>query len=213
MLAKQQVTHPNTMLSSFCTRFENQDLLFEPTRFSLLTSTSNYFKGNLYESTSRLQHQCARCTDSESGVCGHRVLLATQSCPRWAIPTGHGDEVIPPGSFPIYHVADAHRDPEVWTEPDKWNPARYLPDHADDKKKSRIYQDWGLGRHPYQGMRFAKLEVNIVTASFVAAIDFEGGLEDEQGVKLSEMENGDIDDIANNVPKKPYFLRFKKRAE
>ncbi|KAL1608936.1 hypothetical protein SLS59_002128 [Nothophoma quercina] len=130
-----------------------------------------------------------------------------------AIPTGHGDEVIPPGSFPIYHVADAHRDPEVWTEPDKWNPARYMPDHADDKKKSRIYQGWGLGRHPCQGMRFAKLEVNIVTAFFVAAIDFEGGLEDEQGVKLSEMENGNIDDIANNVPKKPYFVRFKKRAE
>jgi len=57
-----------------------------------------------------------------------------------SIPTGHGNEVIPPGSFPIYHVADAHRDPEVWAEPDKWDAARYLPNHAEDRIKPRIYQ-------------------------------------------------------------------------
>jgi cytochrome P450 len=129
------------------------------------------------------------------------------------IPTGHGNEVIPPGSFPIYHVADAHRDPEVWAEPNKWDPARYLPDRAEDKIKPRIYQGWGVGRHPCQGMRFAKLEVNIITAFFVAALDFAGGLEDENGLKLDEMENGNINDIANNIPKKPFFLRFTRRND
>ncbi|KAF9695214.1 hypothetical protein EKO04_006984 [Ascochyta lentis] len=128
-----------------------------------------------------------------------------------AIPTGHGNEVIPPASFPIYHVADAHRDPEVWAQPDKWDPARYLPDRAEDGKKSRIYLGWGTGRHPCQGMRFAKLEANIITAYFVAAFDFAGGLEDESGKRLAEMDNGNINDIANNVPKKQYFLRFTRR--
>lgn len=136
-----------------------------------------------------------------------RKNLSTHS-----IPTGHGNEVIPPGSFPIYHVADAHRDPEVWANPDKWDPARYLPDRAEDKLKPRIYQGWGVGRHPCQGMRFAKLEVNIITAFFVAALDFAGGLEDEKGLKLLEMDNGNVNDIANNVPKKPYFLRFTRRT-
>jgi cytochrome P450 len=129
-----------------------------------------------------------------------------------SIPTGHGDEIIPPGSFPIYHVADAHRDSEVWADPDKWDPARYLPERAEDKKKPRIYQGWGVGRHPCQGMRFAKLEVSIITAFFVAALDFGGGLEDENGVSLGEMENGNIDDIANNVPRKPFYIRFTKKC-
>jgi hypothetical protein len=129
-----------------------------------------------------------------------------------SIPTGHGEEIIPPRSFPIYQVADAHRDPEVWADPDKWDPAQYLPERAEDKKKHRIYQGWGVGRHPCQGMRFAKLEVSIITAFFVAALDFGGGLEDENGVSLEEMENGNIDDIANNVPKKPFYIRFTKKC-
>lgn len=130
-----------------------------------------------------------------------------------AIPTGRGAEVIPPGSFPIYHVADAHRDPAVWAEPDTWDPARYLPDRTEDRRKPRIYQGWGVGRHPCQGMRFAKLEVNIITAFFVAALDFEGGLLDGSGEALVEMENGDVDAIANNVPKKPFFIRFRRRDD
>lgn len=115
--------------------------------------------------------------------------------------SGHANEVIPPGSFPIYHVADAHRDPEVWAEPDKWNPARYLAECAEDKIETRIYQGWGVGRHPCQGIRFAKLEVNIITALFVAALDFAGGLEDESGSRRDGMGNGDVNYIANNVPR------------
>jgi hypothetical protein len=56
------------------------------------------------------------------------------------------------------------------------------------------------------------LEVSIITAFFVAALDFGGGLEDENGVSLEEMENGNIDDIANNVPKKPFYIRFTKKC-
>jgi len=62
-------------------------------------------------------------------------------------------------------------------------------------------------------MRFAKLEVNIITAFFVAALDFAGGLEDETGSRLYEKENGNVNDIANNVPKKPYHLRFMRRGD
>lgn len=58
-------------------------------------------------------------------------------------------------------------------------------------------------------MRFAKLEQNIITAYFVTAFDFH--LEDEQGTRLMEMEHGDIDAIANHVPKKPYFLKLTRR--
>lgn len=55
------------------------------------------------------------------------------------IPTGHGDEVIPPGAFATYHYGDIHLDPAVYEEPEKWDPARYLPDRGEDKKKPLSY--------------------------------------------------------------------------
>ena len=64
------------------------------------------------------------------------------------IPTGHGDEVIPPGAFVTYHLGDIHLDPAVYKEPEKWDPARYLPDRGEDKKKLLSYLGWGVGRHP-----------------------------------------------------------------
>ena len=64
------------------------------------------------------------------------------------IPTGHGDEMIPPGSFPVYHVTDVHMDPEVYSEPEKWDPSRYTAERAEDKKTTHAYLGWGSGRHP-----------------------------------------------------------------
>lgn len=126
------------------------------------------------------------------------------------IPTGHGAEVVPPGSFPIYPIADAHMDPDIYAEPSAWDPTRYLPERAEDKKRPHAYLGWGAGRHPCQGMRFAKLEQSIITAYFVAAFDFQ--LEDEHGVALTKMEHGDVQAFANSEPKKPYFLRTRRLA-
>jgi cytochrome P450 len=64
------------------------------------------------------------------------------------IPTGVGNEVIPPGAFVTYHTDDIHLDPTVYKDPEKWDPARYLPDRAEDKKKPLSYLGWGAGRHP-----------------------------------------------------------------
>lgn len=66
-----------------------------------------------------------------------------------AIPTGHGNEVIPPGAFVTYATGDIHLDPEVYRDPHKWDPSRYLPDRAEDKKKDILpFIGWGVGRHP-----------------------------------------------------------------
>lgn len=75
-----------------------------------------------------------------------------------SIPTGKGDEVIPPGAFVTYAIADAHLDPEIYTEPKKWDPARLLPDRAEDKKKTHAYLGWGVGRHPCLGMKVSSDE-------------------------------------------------------
>ncbi|KAI4945100.1 hypothetical protein J4E91_008077 [Alternaria rosae] len=101
-----------------------------------------------------------------------------------SIHTGNGDEVIPSGAFVTYAPGDIHYDPEIYPDPQKWDPARYLPERAEDKKKAaRGFVGWGSGRHPCLGMRFAKLEQKIITAYFIATFDFK--LEDESGNVLS----------------------------
>lgn len=48
----------------------------------------------------------------------------------------------------IYHVDDVHFDPTIYTEPNKWDPSRFLPNRAEDRKKPISYIGWGAGRHP-----------------------------------------------------------------
>jgi cytochrome P450 len=123
-----------------------------------------------------------------------------------AIPTGNGDEVIPPGAFVTYATGDIHYNPEVYTDPHKWDPARYLPERAEDKKNATHgFLGWGSGRHPCLGMRFAKLEQNIITAYFVATFDFK--LEDERGNELSAAPLIDHNGHSAMKPAKRQFLR------
>ena len=64
------------------------------------------------------------------------------------IPIDVGDEVIPNGAFVAYHLGDIHLDPTIYKDPEEWDPSRYLPDRAEDKKKPLSWLGWGAGRHP-----------------------------------------------------------------
>lgn len=64
-----------------------------------------------------------------------------------------GDEVIPNGAFVAYHIADVHMNPEIYPEPEKWDPERYLPERAEDKKRTYGFLGWGAARHPCLGMK------------------------------------------------------------
>lgn len=47
-----------------------------------------------------------------------------------------------------YHLADLHMDPEIYPNPEQWDPARYLPDAPPVESLA-----WGAGRHKCVGMR------------------------------------------------------------
>ena len=79
-----------------------------------------------------------------------------------------GREVIPTDAYVTYAVGDIHYNPEIYSQPDEWDPSRYLPERQEDKKKQYGWIGWGVSRHPCLGMRFAKLENNIITAFFLA---------------------------------------------
>ncbi|KAL7928714.1 cytochrome P450 [Trichoderma chlorosporum] len=88
------------------------------------------------------------------------------------ITIGDTGVVVPKDAFAVYHVSDIHMDEAIYKEPLKWDPSRYLPDREEDKKGQHGYIGWGTGLHPCLGMRIAKLELFVSTASFFATFDF-----------------------------------------
>ena len=123
-----------------------------------------------------------------------------------------GESIVPAGSCVMYHMGDIHQDPEVYPEPLRWDPGRYLPERAEDKKKPYGYLGWGLGRHPCPGQRFARLESNMITAFFLAYFDFEYADKDgnTEGVKPPPMY---LNGHTAHKPAVPTFLKFKRRVE
>ncbi|XPS91751.1 Sterol 14-alpha-demethylase [Ascochyta lentis] len=128
-----------------------------------------------------------------------------------SLPTGNGMEVIPPNAVVTYATADVHQDPSIYPNPDTWDPARYLPGREEDKKVPHAWLGWGVGRHPCAGMRFAKLEQNIITAYFLASFDF--SLADESGKTLSVPPKVDQNGHSASKPKDPPYLRVSTREK
>jgi len=50
------------------------------------------------------------------------------------------------GDFLTYQVADAHMDPNIYTEPTKFDPSRYLEGREEDRKETFAYIGWGVGK-------------------------------------------------------------------
>jgi hypothetical protein len=61
------------------------------------------------------------------------------------------------------------------------------------------------------GMRFAKLEQNIITAYFMAAFEFE--LTDKDGRSVAEAPKPDINEFSAHKPKNRVYLKYWPRDE
>lgn len=99
--------------------------------------------------------------------------------------------------------------PDIYSEPLRWDPGRYLPDRAEDKKHPMGYVGWGTGRHPCLGMRFAKLEMGIIAACFAATFDYE--LLNAAGEKMTESPLPNRSYISASPPDEPVRLRYTVR--
>ncbi|KAJ1558543.1 hypothetical protein HK096_010548, partial [Nowakowskiella sp. JEL0078] len=76
----------------------------------------------------------------------------------------------PVGSFLIYQMGDTHNNDELYENPKLYNPLNFLnklDTPVTDSRKPFDYIGFGAGRHPCTGMRMAKLELRMVTASFL----------------------------------------------
>jgi cytochrome P450 len=57
-----------------------------------------------------------------------------------------GTEVIPPGMYATYPTGDVHLDPSIYTNPLDFDPERFMPERAEDKKQTYGFMGWGVVR-------------------------------------------------------------------
>jgi len=158
-----------------------------------------------WESSFPMIDLCLReCIRLQSAGTAFRKNISGRS-----IPIGQSGEIVPPEAFAVYLLDEIHFDPEVYTEPLRWDPSRFLPDRAEDKKSPLSYLGWGVGRHPCLGMRFAKLEMGIIGAMFVAMFDYQ--LEDGQGTKINIVPPVNRNNHSAKKPESPMRLRYRVR--
>ena len=69
---------------------------------------------------------------------------------------------LPAGTLMLVWPSMNHRMPEVWTEPDKFDPERFAEPRAEHKKHRYAFVPFGGGAHKCIGMVFAQLEVKTV---------------------------------------------------
>jgi sterol 14-demethylase len=55
-------------------------------------------------------------------------------------------EVIPKGDFIAYPVSDAHQNPDIYTNPMKFDPDRFSVAREEDKKQAHAFLGWGAGK-------------------------------------------------------------------
>ena len=66
------------------------------------------------------------------------------------------------GEFVNVSPSFTHRDPSIWTEPEKFDPSRFNPERAEDRKHKHAWIPFGGGAHKCLGIKFAELQVKLV---------------------------------------------------
>ena len=56
------------------------------------------------------------------------------------------DTIIKKGDFLAYCDADVHLNPNIYTDPDKFDPERYAEGREEDRKETFAYVAWGVGK-------------------------------------------------------------------
>lgn len=85
-------------------------------------------------------------------------------------PTTIGGEPFKPGDHITVAIGAIHMDPNLWTEPNVFNPDRFLPEQEKDMHRFQ-YLPFGGGRHICIGMNLSLWEAQIILAAITGAFD------------------------------------------
>jgi cytochrome P450 len=89
-----------------------------------------------------------------------RLYPVASDVPRMALRDVEvGGHRIPAGALALALIGPAMHDPNYWTEPSKFDPERFSPARAEDKRAKGIYLPFGAGAHACIGAQLATAEV------------------------------------------------------
>jgi cytochrome P450 len=72
----------------------------------------------------------------------NRILLRRNNADGLHI----GEAVVPMGHFVAYPLEDVHMNPDIYTNPTRFDPLRFSPSREEDKKQVHAYLGWGAGQ-------------------------------------------------------------------
>jgi sterol 14-demethylase len=84
-----------------------------------------------------------------------------------------GEYRIPRGWNVMIVPAIAHRLPNIFAEPERYDPLRFAPDRAEDRKHRFAIVGFGGGIHKCAGMNFANNEMMVITSLLFQQFDLE----------------------------------------
>ncbi|EME79061.1 uncharacterized protein MYCFIDRAFT_204672 [Pseudocercospora fijiensis CIRAD86] len=84
------------------------------------------------------------------------------------------DEVVPAGGLCCYNTIDVHYSEKLYPEPLKWDPARFGEGRKEMEQEAHGFMGWGAGRHPCNGIRWAKIQQNMMLAYAFAMYKWTG---------------------------------------
>ena len=80
---------------------------------------------------------------------------------------------VPEGSMVMASPAIAHRIPEVFANPNRFEPDRFGPEREEDRKHPMSWISFGGGRHRCMGIVFAQLQLRAIWSHLLRNFDFE----------------------------------------
>lgn len=80
---------------------------------------------------------------------------------------------IPKGWMVMTAAGLAHRSPELFAEPDRFDPLRFAPGRAEDRQHGYALIGFGGGKHKCAGMNFANNEMIVITLMLFQQFDLE----------------------------------------
>ncbi|KAJ6576558.1 cytochrome P450 [Mycena vulgaris] len=115
------------------------------------------------------------------------------------------------GAFIMFPAIDLHRNPDIFPDPDIFDPARFTAEQLDRRKHyGTTFIGWGAGRHACVGKRAALLQVKMIAILLVAKYDF--ALVDHAGLPLRVIPNVKVDKLFKICgPDEPVHIQYRTR--
>ncbi|KAF9445805.1 cytochrome P450 [Macrolepiota fuliginosa MF-IS2] len=124
-------------------------------------------------------------------------------------------KLVPTGAYVVYPFSDVHLDQNIYEDPWKFDPGRWLDESGEKKKGEKdvpySYIGWGGGKSPCLGTRLAKVELKLILSMFVLGFDL--NVVDKNGEPKSDLPRPNWDDILLcRPPKGSFYLGFERKA-